>query len=159
MQSSSIIALVGLAIANAAAQTTTTSSLPTALPALVSNIPSCALSCLDEIKVAIGCNVGDLKCLCETDGELIAKMSICNLTSECSRDQIGQTNNVLDTMCKSVRGSADTAALASASNVMTGAVGKATATASAKPTATNAANPLGQGLEMALIAAAAAIAL
>ncbi|KAL0943285.1 uncharacterized protein CTRU02_201171 [Colletotrichum truncatum] len=159
MQPSLLLVLAGFTAATTVSQTTATSSLPTTLPGLVSNVPSCALPCWNKVSTEIGCDTGNLKCLCETPGELEVKMGICILSSTCTRDQLGDTNAVIEPICDAVGKSPSSEAIASASSIITGAVGKATATASSthKPTSTNAASLSGPGIGMAMAAFAAAI--
>ncbi|KAL0934136.1 HET domain containing protein [Colletotrichum truncatum] len=88
-------------------------------------------------------------------------MGICLPVGDCTKDQISLTDNPLNSICDTTNNNSNNDAIASASKILSGAVAKATTTASStsKPKATNAASPLGQSIELALVIAAAAVIL
>lgn len=91
-------AAVALLSGLAAAQSVTTtaaSSGSTDLPGLVSQLPTCAVSCISTAAADIGCSATDFSCLCKSQEDLITKLTPCVLTAGCSTDEIGSTSLVL----------------------------------------------------------------
>ncbi|KAG4434085.1 hypothetical protein IFR05_010445 [Cadophora sp. M221] len=150
-----------LFLAIAAAQTTTTSSATsssTGLPALVAQLPSCALDCLPTVGTEIGCAVGDFKCMCSNGGSLVSHMGQCILKKKvntCSTENVSQTSDIATQICDIMNSSPASTAVASASQLLVSEVAKATA--SATSSATNGATRMDRGIGM--VRAAALVAL
>ncbi|KAK2043505.1 CFEM domain-containing protein [Colletotrichum somersetense] len=162
------IVTLGLLSGLAAAQSATTtapSSGSTGIAGLVSQLPACAVSCIDKAASTIGCAATDFACLCNSQEKLISTLTPCVLTAGCSSDEIGAAAKIAPQICAQVANSPAASDIAAASNLVTGAIGTATAsgaaaTASASPTAA-AVRPAGGyfGIVGAGVAALAAVAL
>lgn len=80
-------------VASAAAQSTTTTGTAAAastndLPSMVSEIPQCALGCLNTAAQQINCNAADLTCLCSNSNAFIKAIGPCIVfSSGCSSDE------------------------------------------------------------------------
>ncbi|KAL1867899.1 hypothetical protein Daus18300_006174 [Diaporthe australafricana] len=149
MQITTYLTTAAIFIASVAAQSTqtptTTGSTSTStsssdLDSLVSQLPQCALSCLDSAATNIGCTASDLTCLCSKRDALISAIGPCILlNSGCSSDEQNQITSIAGNLCTDVS-SADESELASASNYITSALATATSASagSAGSTATSA---------------------
>ncbi|OLN89986.1 hypothetical protein CCHL11_07217 [Colletotrichum chlorophyti] len=126
--------LFGLAAAQSAT-TTASSSSSTSLPDLVSQLPTCAVSCLSSAADTIGCSATDFSCLCQSQEKLISTLTPCVLMAGCSTTEIEQAAKVAPNICQQVQNNPAASDLASASRLVTGAVGGATGTASPTTTA------------------------
>jgi hypothetical protein len=73
-----------------AAQATTTVSSPTqtSLPALASQVPSCVAGCLGTIHESVGCDAGDIVCLCKQKASLISKVGLCIVGAQCDFEDV-----------------------------------------------------------------------
>lgn len=143
MQITAFFTTTAVLIASAAAQSATATgsgSTPTStsggdLDSVVSQLPQCALTCLDSTASSIGCSASDLTCLCSNSDKLISSIGPCILLqSGCSSEEQSQIQSLAGNLCNDVN-SADTAELASASNYInsalaTGTTGTATAAGS-----------------------------
>ncbi|KAF6799435.1 hypothetical protein CSOJ01_12497 [Colletotrichum sojae] len=132
------IAALGLLSGLAAAQSVTTtaaSSGSTDLPGLVSQLPTCAVTCISTAAADIGCSATDFTCLCQSQEDLIKKLTPCVLTAGCSTDEIGTAARVAPQICAAVQNNPNPSAVASASNLVTGALGTATGGSAATATA------------------------
>ncbi|KAI1496343.1 hypothetical protein F5X99DRAFT_75620 [Biscogniauxia marginata] len=111
---------------------------------LLTQIPSCAKSCLDNASTSIGCGTTDTWCQCDKKTDLTKAAIVC-VQGACSSDDLKKTTTVSAELClavaqqsagdaaSSIVASATAAAgsgLASASNAITSAIGSATATPS-----------------------------
>ncbi|KAI7763182.1 hypothetical protein LZL87_012219 [Fusarium oxysporum] len=145
-----------------AAQATTTVSSPTqtSLPALASQVPSCVAGCLGVVHESIGCDVGDIVCLCIHKASLISKVGLCIVGAQCGfEDATGSTDIVRD-MCDLVAEDPGTAVIASASKVLDAVVASATVSADSAPTSTNAAGPVAYDVvKVVVVGGAAAFAI
>ncbi|KAI2603508.1 uncharacterized protein GGS25DRAFT_511669 [Hypoxylon fragiforme] len=105
------------------------SSNSTSLPDLVSQLPQCATGCLASASSDAKCNTADFECLCG-DGRSTFTSSIfgCLLTSTCSQDDRDSLISLAPQICNAVSSNPDPSAVASASNLITSAVGTATPT-------------------------------
>ncbi|KAI0165156.1 hypothetical protein GGR52DRAFT_557678 [Hypoxylon sp. FL1284] len=109
------------------------------LPDLVSQLPPCAADCLGSSAQSVGCNVGDFNCLCgDKRQSFISSIGPCILLhSSCSGDEQNKLTTLAPEICDAAMANPDPSAVASASNLVTSAVGTATATstpgAAAKP--------------------------
>ncbi|KAF5254105.1 hypothetical protein FANTH_987 [Fusarium anthophilum] len=140
-----------------AAQAITTVSSPnqTSLPALVSQVPSCVAGCLGVVYDSIGCDAGDIVCLCIHKASLISKVGLCIVGAQCDfEDATGSTDIVRD-MCKLVAEDPGTAVIASASRILDAVVASATVSAASAPTSTNAAGLVGYDIVKVVIVAVA----
>ncbi|KUI55666.1 GPI-anchored protein 10 [Cytospora mali] len=128
-------------IATTAAQSTTTtgSAAPTTtgdLGSLVSQLPECALGCLNTAATDIGCKASDLTCLCSKSSQLVSSIGPCILfSSGCSSDQRDQISSLANDLCSDVNASNSTE-LASASNYINSALATATSVSTSSSSAT-----------------------
>ncbi|GKT90221.1 CFEM domain-containing protein [Colletotrichum tofieldiae] len=130
--------LSGLAAAQSAT-TTGSSSGSTGLPSLISQLPTCAISCLNTAASNIGCETTDFSCLCSSQDRLISSLTPCILTAGCSTDDIAKAARIAPQICSEVENNPAASDIASASNLVTGALGTATGSSAATATATPAA--------------------
>ncbi|KAI6086314.1 hypothetical protein F4821DRAFT_238485 [Hypoxylon rubiginosum] len=140
---------VSLFAAVAAAQNST-------LPDLVSQLPSCAAGCLSSSASDVGCATTDFTCLCgDKRQDFINSIGPCIfLQASCSSDDQTKLTTLAPEICDAATSNPDPSAVASASNIITSAIGTATPTS----TPDAAARPeIGMGLLGA--AALAALAL
>lgn len=101
MHFKTVFATAGLFVASVTAQqsasptaTTTPSSTgnTTDLLTMVSELPTCALGCLEDAATDINCTAPDLKCLCSKSSELVAAIGPCLLlSSDCSSNDTNST--------------------------------------------------------------------
>ncbi|KAK2057128.1 CFEM domain-containing protein [Colletotrichum caudatum] len=163
------IITLGLLSGFAAAQSATTtapSSGSTGIAGLVSQLPTCAVSCIEKAAGTIGCAVTDFACLCNGQEKLLSTLTPCVLTAGCSSDEIAESAKIAPQICAQVANNPAASDIAAASSLVTGEIGTATAsgaaaaTASASPTAA-AVRPAGGyfGIVGAGVAALAAVAL
>ncbi|KAK2007727.1 hypothetical protein LZ32DRAFT_43972 [Colletotrichum eremochloae] len=138
-----IILTLGLLSGLAAAQSgtpTTPSSGSSDIAGLVSQLPTCAVSCIEKAASSIGCAATDFACLCKSQDKLISTLTPCVLTAGCSSDQIGEAAKIAPQICALVSNNPVASDIAAASSLVTGALGTASAsgaaaTASTSPTA------------------------
>ncbi|KAK1625154.1 hypothetical protein BDP81DRAFT_328326 [Colletotrichum phormii] len=129
----------GLLSGLAAAQSATTSaasSSSTGLTSLIAQLPSCAVGCLSTAASDIGCSATDFTCLCASQDKLISSLTPCVLTAGCSTTEIAAAAKIAPSICSEVESKPAASDLASASNLVTGALGTAAATASSATSAT-----------------------
>ncbi|OTA99703.1 hypothetical protein M426DRAFT_324890 [Hypoxylon sp. CI-4A] len=119
-------AALSLFVAFAVAQNNSTS-----LPDLVSQLPDCAASCLSSSAQDAGCSAEDFTCLCgDKKDAFISSITGCiGFGSGCSQDDIGKLTTLAPEICTEVNNNPDPSAVASASNIVSSAIGTATATA------------------------------
>ncbi|RGP81369.1 cfem domain-containing [Fusarium longipes] len=140
------------------AQATTTVSSPTqtSLPALASQVPSCVAGCLGVVHESIGCEAGDIVCLCIHKASVISKVGLCIIGAQCNfEDATGSTDIVRD-MCDLVAEDPGTAVIASASKVLGAVVASATLSAESAPTSTNGAGSVAYDVVKVVVVGAAA---
>ncbi|KAI1452173.1 hypothetical protein F4805DRAFT_45701 [Annulohypoxylon moriforme] len=133
-------------------------STSTSLPDLVSQLPSCAAGCLSSAAKSAGCSAEDFTCLCgDKKDSFISNITGCiALSSGCSSDDIGKLSTLAPEICTAVAANPDASAVASASNIVSSAIGTASASATSTPGA--AARPeVGMGLFGAAALAAFAL--
>ncbi|KAI0154628.1 hypothetical protein GGR57DRAFT_107039 [Xylariaceae sp. FL1272] len=125
MQSKAVA--LSLFVAAAAAQNSTDSSLTD----LVSQLPTCAISCFEQGASAAGCSTTDFECLCG-DGKqtFISSAGVCILTSSCSSEEQANVSNLASEICQDVDAGVDDSDEAAASSIVSSAL-------SAAATATN----------------------
>lgn len=96
MQIITFLSTTAVFIASAAAQSATTGgAVPTStssaggdLDSVVSQLPQCAITCLDSTASSIGCSASDLTCLCSNSDKLISSIGPCILLSSgCSSEE------------------------------------------------------------------------
>lgn len=131
------------------------------LPSLVSQLPECALGCLDTAAKSIGCDAADLTCLCSKSQDFIDAIGPCIfLSSGCTSDEQSQISSLASSICNDVVNNPNSTELASASNYLTSAMATATgASASSTSASGNAAVRTDFPIAgMGIMGAAAAIA-
>ncbi|CCF38206.1 hypothetical protein CH063_09354, partial [Colletotrichum higginsianum] len=133
--------LSGLAAAQSAT-TTASSSGSTGLPGLISQLPTCAVTCLNTAARNIGCSATDFTCLCDSQERLISSLTPCVLTAGCSADDIANAARIAPQICSEVDNNPAASDIASASNLVTGALGTATGGRDAAATGKAATTPL-----------------
>ncbi|KAI0179477.1 hypothetical protein GGR52DRAFT_308142 [Hypoxylon sp. FL1284] len=128
---------------------------------LVSQIPSCAKSCLDSASTKIGCSATDNRCQC-TKLDDLTKEAISCVSSSCTADDLTKTTKLSAEICAAVAadagGDAASSIMSKAGAVATSAVDSVfgsdtTATPTATPGAGNRATA-GLGLAAAIAALA-----
>ncbi|CEI66055.1 hypothetical protein FVEN_g4534 [Fusarium venenatum] len=141
-----------------AAQATTTVSSPTqtSLPALASQVPNCVAVCLGNLHEAIGCDAGDIVCLCKSKASLISKVGLCVIGSQCDFEDASSSTDIVRDMCDLVAEDPGMAVIASASKVLDAVVASATISATEEPTSTNAAGSVTYDVIKAVVVGAAA---
>ncbi|KAI1413393.1 hypothetical protein F5Y13DRAFT_161206 [Hypoxylon sp. FL1857] len=104
----------------------------TSLPDLVSQLPQCASSCLASSAQTAGCSAEDFTCLCGDNREsFISSITGCiGLSGKCSSDDIGKLTTLAPEICTAATNNPDPSAVASASNIVSSAIGAATPTSS-----------------------------
>ncbi|KAH6990160.1 hypothetical protein EDB80DRAFT_882167 [Ilyonectria destructans] len=132
------IHLTSLLVCGVIAQTettTTSSASSTDLPSLLSQVPDCILGCLPDVGEEIGCKSTDLECLCSDIGALVAHMATCVPGNKCGIKDVNDGIDLLRPVCDAMSSSPGSAAVASASSIITAAIGPATATTTSNPAA------------------------
>ncbi|KAI3339497.1 hypothetical protein F4824DRAFT_498187 [Ustulina deusta] len=100
----------------------------TSLPDLVSQLPTCAIPCFETGAEAAGCSTTDFACLCGNGkSAFITSAGTCVLT-KCSSDDSSSTISLATKICAAVSDDPDPSAVASASAIVTSALGAAEAT-------------------------------
>ncbi|KAL1864762.1 hypothetical protein VTK73DRAFT_5677 [Phialemonium thermophilum] len=126
---------------NAAATTTAPSPSATStasLSGLVAQLPHCALSCFSQAATDIGCQASDFNCLCSNAQGLISKIGPCLvLGGPCGASDLNKVKSLAPEICQAVNSNPNSADVASASNLVTSAIGSgsATSTTSGNPAA------------------------
>ncbi|KAI0886805.1 uncharacterized protein GGS22DRAFT_158729 [Annulohypoxylon maeteangense] len=102
----------------------------TSLPDLVSQLPSCAAACLSSSAKSAGCSAEDFTCLCGNNKDkFISSITGCiALSSGCSQSDIGKLSTLAPEICTAVAANPDASAVASASKIVSSAIGTASAT-------------------------------
>ncbi|KAH7204845.1 uncharacterized protein BKA55DRAFT_657962 [Fusarium redolens] len=108
-----------LAASSTTAETTsaTTSTDPSALPSDISSLPDCGIKCLSTAGKEIGCAGTDLECMCSQSDAFADHFEQC-LKNECTIKIFKNLWDVRQQICDAVKGSSNSAALASASAVI-----------------------------------------
>ncbi|KAI3401987.1 hypothetical protein diail_3961 [Diaporthe ilicicola] len=145
MQITTYLTTAAIFIASAAAQSASTTSSAASssstggLDSIVSQLPQCALSCLNTAAGDISCSASDLTCLCSKKDALIASIGPCILlNSGCSSSEQNQITSLAANLCNDVS-SADSSELASASKYITSALATATTAGGAVSTSSTSA--------------------
>ncbi|TDZ58252.1 hypothetical protein CTRI78_v005588 [Colletotrichum trifolii] len=126
--------LAGLVAAQSASQSASSAD-STSLPSLVNQLPKCALGCLNDAATQIGCSATDFSCLCKAEDKLMSSLTPCVALAGCSTTELADAVEVAPKFCSAVEDNPSSAALASASNLVTAALGTATASAGTAATA------------------------
>lgn len=97
MQITTFLTTAAMFVASAAAQSTatpvTTGSASTStgsgdLNSVVSQLPQCAITCLNSSATTIGCTASDLTCLCSKSDQLVTSIGTCIIfNSGCSSNE------------------------------------------------------------------------
>lgn len=83
-----LVATVTAQSANTTTSAAASTATATGLVDLVTELPSCALSCLDDAATSIGCTASNLTCLCSNSDDLISDIGPCLLLSgDCTSDE------------------------------------------------------------------------
>ncbi|KAI1172049.1 hypothetical protein F4777DRAFT_563296 [Nemania sp. FL0916] len=115
-------AALSLFVAVAAAQNSTTS-----LPDLVSQLPPCAIPCYEQGADAANCSTTDFQCICgKGKDDFINNAAIC-VATKCSSDEINNAGGIAGQICADVQNNPSPSDLASASAIVTSALGAPTA--------------------------------
>ncbi|KAI1332488.1 hypothetical protein F5Y16DRAFT_357912 [Xylariaceae sp. FL0255] len=141
-------------VAAVTAQNSTSESLTD----LVSELPTCAISCFESGASAANCSVTDFSCLCGSGKQtFISNAGLCLLSdNSCTDDQINNATTVASEICEDIGNNPSSTDVASASAIVASAVAAAT---SATATPDVAMRPeFGYGI-LGAAAAAAAFAL
>ncbi|KAG8169346.1 hypothetical protein KVR01_000091 [Diaporthe batatas] len=152
MQITTLLTTAAIFVASASAQsaeaTPTTTTAPTStgsgsgsgsgsggdLNSLISQLPQCAITCLDSSAPTIGCSASDLTCLCSKSDQLVTSIGTCILlNSGCSPEEQGQIQSLAGNLCSDVS-AANPAELASASNFINSAIATGTTAGASIPT-------------------------
>ncbi|CAN8097930.1 unnamed protein product [Discula destructiva] len=118
---------------------TTATSTPGDVGSLVSQLPTCALSCLESAAQAISCSTSDLPCLCSKADQLIVDIGPCILFSSCSQSDQQRLVDSAQEICANIN-VAQPSQLAAASSYIASAVGSGTATLANDPASTASGN-------------------
>ncbi|KAJ9414815.1 hypothetical protein QL093DRAFT_2449288 [Fusarium oxysporum] len=97
--------------------TATTSTDRSALPSDISSLPDCGIECLSTAGKEIGCAGTDLECICSQSDAFADSFEQC-LKNECTIKIFKNLRGVRQQICDAVKGSSNSAALASASAVI-----------------------------------------
>jgi len=65
----------------------------------ISTIPSCAMPCIEEAAVAIGCASDDYTCICENKAELVSAATICVVNACTAPVAIGEVVPATNKFC------------------------------------------------------------
>ncbi|KAI1184242.1 hypothetical protein F5B17DRAFT_412849 [Nemania serpens] len=102
----------------------------TSLPDLVSQLPPCAIPCFKRGAEAADCSVTDFQCLCGTGRDsFITGAGIC-VTTSCDSDAFNSAVSLAGQICTDVTSNPAPSDVASASAMVTSALGAASPTAS-----------------------------
>ncbi|GAW22566.1 hypothetical protein ANO14919_121060 [Xylariales sp. No.14919] len=102
----------------------------TSLPELVSNLPTCAIPCFESGAEAAGCSTTDFDCLCNTGKDKFTQSAATCVIGKCQGDDLQNTISLAGQICDAVSKNPDPSAVASASAIVTSALGAADATSS-----------------------------
>ncbi|KAI1812511.1 hypothetical protein GGS20DRAFT_587432 [Poronia punctata] len=103
----------------------------TSLPDLVSQLPTCAISCFNTGADRAGCSTTDFTCLCGPGKDkLLSSAGPCALGA-CSSEDLGKLTSLLTDICVAVSEDPTPSEVASASNLVSSAVAEATESGSA----------------------------
>ncbi|KAI0450980.1 hypothetical protein F5B21DRAFT_507632 [Xylaria acuta] len=103
----------------------------TSLPDLVSKLPTCAIPCYEDGAAAAGCSTTDFQCLCGTGKDKFLSGASACVISDCHGDDFSDTLSLAGQICNVVTTeNPDPSAVASASAMVTSALGAASATTS-----------------------------
>ncbi|KAI0532621.1 hypothetical protein GGR58DRAFT_160462 [Xylaria digitata] len=100
----------------------------TSLPDLVSELPTCAISCFESGAKSAGCSTTDFSCLCGDGKSSFISSAITCVPGKCSGDDLSNTISLAGKICEAVSENPDASAVASASALVTSALGAASAT-------------------------------
>ncbi|KAI1157992.1 hypothetical protein F5B18DRAFT_642809 [Nemania serpens] len=128
----------------------------TSLPDLVSQLPPCAIPCFQRGAEDAGCSTTDFQCLCGTGkSSFITGAGLC-IASSCDSDALNSAASLAGQICTDVANNPDPSEVASASAIVTSALGAASPTSSPDSAAFRPEISFGLGL-MGLAAAVFAI--
>ncbi|KAI0436040.1 hypothetical protein F4803DRAFT_557402 [Xylaria telfairii] len=120
------LSLLAAGAAVAAAQNSTS------LPDLVSQLPTCAIPCFEQGASAANCSTTDFQCLCNDahKTQFVSSAGACVLTA-CKDQDFSNAVSLANQICTVVNTeNPDPSAVASASAIVTSALGAASATSS-----------------------------
>ncbi|KAI0870420.1 hypothetical protein GGS24DRAFT_108070 [Hypoxylon argillaceum] len=125
----------------------------TSLPDLVESLPPCAIPCFQDGADAAGCSTTDFTCLCANQSSFITGALTC-VISDCQGDELNTLTSVATQICEAVAANPNASAVASASAIVTSALGAASATTSADADSAAFRPAMGLGFLGAAVAAA-----
>ncbi|KAF3761820.1 hypothetical protein M406DRAFT_333869 [Cryphonectria parasitica EP155] len=162
MQISSILTAAAVLAGPIVAQsvsiiTTAPATTTTDLTTVVSELPSCAIGCLEESAKIVNCSAADLTCLCGKSVQFAAAIGPCVLTSACSSSDQNKLISIAEGICNDVSSSSPSQ-IAAASSYVAGVAASETATTSSDNLAAPTTPPVaGLGLMGAAVALAAMV--
>ncbi|TPX08141.1 uncharacterized protein E0L32_010208 [Thyridium curvatum] len=106
------------------------SASSTDLPSLVSQLPRCALPCLESAAQSVNCQASDFTCLCAAQSKLLAALGPCIITSSCKPAEINTAKDVAPQICNAIKG-AQPSQVSAAASVVTSAMGSKSTNAAA----------------------------
>ncbi|KAI1840759.1 hypothetical protein JX266_013033 [Neoarthrinium moseri] len=123
---------------------------------LITQVPTCALSCLLNAGAQVGCDTTDYSCQCSKADALKQAVEPC-LAKSCSAEEIGNAQSVSEKICAAVGAvSSVSSAVASATSALSSAASSASASASASASTAVTTGSAGR-VEVGVVAAAAGI--
>ncbi|KAI0514643.1 hypothetical protein F5B22DRAFT_647400 [Xylaria bambusicola] len=105
----------------------------TSLPELVSNLPTCAIPCFESGASAAGCSTTDFDCLCGSGKDTFVSSAGTCVVTHCDSDELSTAIKTATQLCTEVSDNPDPSEVASASAIITSALGAAEATSSSDP--------------------------
>ncbi|KAI8631411.1 hypothetical protein F5Y19DRAFT_395056 [Xylariaceae sp. FL1651] len=100
----------------------------TSLPDLVSQLPTCAIPCFNQGATAAGCSTTDFQCLCGSGKQAFINSASGCILKDCKDNDFSNAISLATQICTAVSQNPDPSAVASASNIVTSALGAASAT-------------------------------
>ncbi|KAK0609920.1 hypothetical protein B0T17DRAFT_512241 [Bombardia bombarda] len=159
-QAQTTVPSVAISATTFSTATSSSSSSPTttdtnSLPALISQLPTCAIKCFDETTTSIGCGPTQFSCLCQSDKttSFALGMATClsgglggndNTDPACSLDSLA---SLAGNICAAVSSGPDQAQLAAATSIVSSALASAGVTGAGTTTAAAGASETGTGTE------------
>ena len=142
----------------------------TNLPSLVAQLPPCAIPCFESAAKTINCGATDFSCLCKSGSASSLALNVggciggpqlfggAGNTDGCDLEDLGNLEKLAQSICAAVAATPAQSDLAAATSIVSGAILKASASASASETGRpNNAIKAGAGTGMLAIVAAYAV--
>lgn len=106
----------------------------TSLPDLVSQLPTCAIPCFEQGAEAAGCSTTDFACLCGDGMDTFVSKAASCVFGKCSSEELNTAIKSAEQICLAVADSPNPTEVASASAIITSALGAADPTSSPEST-------------------------